>query len=189
MTGHHIKLGDAQNVLQPRIADFAKALKTAIQTWNHPFGAYHHILDEFARGVVIGQLWYAESAQALTSDPGVRLKKNGERAYFILDGAVALRFKHLDSEYRPRNSLTDRGRAWSHQMNFPGIPRVPRLDFGYRMDLTGTVAETAFVMLNSGDDSRWRWQIWGHPVTAFAGASTNMYGDTVYAHDDYSKVV
>ena len=186
---HHIDLPDARSILQPRMTDFAAALKLAIHRWNSDLSAYHVTLSEFTRCNIISDLWYETSQKALTNDGGVRLIGNRERRCFIVDDAVVLRFKHLDSNYRPRNNTNRRSDAWNCQTNFRDIPPVVRLDFGYRMDLTGTVVETAFVMLNNGARARWRWQIWGRPISRFAGTPTNMYGDTVYVHYDYSKVV
>ena len=66
---------------------------------------------------------------------------------------------------------------------------MARLDFGYRMDPTGTIVETAFVMFNHGQATTWRWQVWGRQISRFAGVPNNMYGEPVYAHNDYSGVI
>ena len=71
MTRHHIGLEDAKSVLDSRISHFATALKNAVQTWNDDLGSHHDTLDEFARGVIISQFWYAESLQAFRGDSGV----------------------------------------------------------------------------------------------------------------------
>ena len=189
MTLHHIDLGRAKATLQPRIPVFAGSLRKAIQEWNNGLGAYHAIVDQFARGVLINQFWYAYSSQAFRGDQGISLDKHGNRYYYIVDGLLVLRFKHVDNSYRSWNHPTSRARAWDAQASFPTIPPMAKLELGYRLDLTGTVVRDAVVMLNYKGQSLWRWQIWGHPISEFAAAPRDVFGRVVYSHNDFSGVV
>ena len=186
---YYMTLEKAKSVLQPRMPLLIGALKKAVHEWNLGLSQYHTKLDAFARGVFINQLWYEYSNQALHGDPGVSLEKNGQRTSLIIDRSLVLRLKHVNEAYRSRNYPTPRDRAWNGQVYFPSIPPIPRLDIGYRMDLTGTAVKDSMVIFSQGVQSLWRWQVWGFPVSEFAGAPNDMFGRTVYSHDDYSRVV
>ena len=189
MTPYHVDLGRAQATLQPRIPVFAGSLSKAIQEWNNGLGAYHAIMDQFARGVFINQLWYEYSSQAFRGDAGISLGKHGNRSYYIVDDLLVLRFKHVDDSYRSWNHQTSRARAWDAQASFPTIPPMVKLELGYRLDLTGTVVRDAVVMLKYKGRSLWRWQIWGRRISEFAAAPRDVFGRVVYSYDDFSRVV
>ena len=189
MNPHYIDLQNAKTILQRRIPVFAGSLRKAIQEWNTGLGAYHAIVDEFARGVLINQFWYAYSSRALRSDEGVSLDRHGNRSYYIVDNLLVLRLKHVDNSYRSWNHPTSRARAWDAQASFPTIPPIAKLELGYRLDLTGTSVRDAVVMLNYKGESLWRWQIWGHAIGEFAAAPKDVFGRVVYTHNDFSRVV
>ena len=189
MAPYYIDIGRAQATLRPRILVFAGSLSKAVWEWNNGLGKYHATIDQFARGVLISQLWYSYSSQALRSDVGVSLARYGNGYYYIVDNLLVLRFKHVDDSYRSWNHPTPRARAWSAQVSFPTMPPMAKLELGYRLDLTGTVVEDAMVMLKYGEHSLWRWQIWGHPISEFAAAPRDIFGRVVYAHDDFSGAV
>ena len=161
-----------------------------MEVWNGPHAESQHVYDVATRSMVIARHWYSYSDEALRDDPGVKLVNNYERHCFEIDREFALRFKHLNSRYRTRNNSNFRSFAWGHQLSLADLPPMPRLDFGYRLDLTGTLIETAMIMLCVGNEPSWRWQIWGDPIDVFAGTpETDLFGRTVYACDDYSKVM
>ncbi len=189
MNPHFIELRSAKTILQPRVPIFAGSLRKAIQEWNNGLGAYHAIVDEFARGVLVNQFWYAYSSQAFRGDVGVSLDKHGNRHYYIVDDLLVLRLKHVDNSYRSWNHPTSRARAWDAQASFPTIPPMAKLELGYRLDLTGTVVRDAVVMLNFKGRSVWRWQIWGPAIGEFAAAPRDVFGRMVHTHDDFSGVV
>ena len=157
--------------------------------WNGDLGKFHKYVDHFARGVLLSQLWYQYSLAALKDDNGVRLVDNGERYCFVVDDRITLRIKHLNERFQTRNYRTRRAVAWDAQLPFPGIPNLVKLDFGYRLDLTGTKVTSAIIMLNNNKESVWRFQIWGAPVSEFAAAPRDQWGNTVYAHVDLSQMV
>ena len=162
------------------------ALRASLQEWNNGLAPYHFDFDEFGRSVVINQLWYARSWDALRHDPGVALLKNSNGRYYIVDEQVILRFKHVDGRYRSRNYPTKRAQAWNKQLPFPSIPPLVRLEMGYRFDLTGTRISDAMISLNFNNDSVWRWQIWGQRLDEFSSMPKDMEGHLTYAHEDYS---
>ena len=188
MDAYYISLPDAKSVLQPRMPVFAGALRKAIHEWNNGLGQYHVDFDEFARSVIINQFWFAAAKKGLYGDDGISAGKHGNGYFFIVDEKLVIRFKHLDKLYKTWNHPTLRSRAMEAQLPFRSIPPLARLDLGYRLDLTGTVVETAMVIFNKDSSSVWRWQIWGHPIDEFAAGPRNMLGDETYIHDDYSAV-
>ena len=189
MTSYYMDLGLAKIILRPRVPVFAGSIRKAIHEWNSGLGAYHAVVDEFARGVMISQFWYAFSSLALRGDVGISLEKHGNRPYFIVEDKVVLRFKHVDDAYRSWNHPTSRARAWDAQASFPTMPPMAKLELGYRLDLTGTIIKDAAVILNYRGRSLWRWQIWGYPISEFAAAPRDAFGRVVYSHEDFSKAV
>ena len=188
-TRYYIDLDGAKAILQHRVPVFAVSLRRAIHEWNSVLGAYHAILDQFARGVLINQFWYEYSSRAFHGDEGVSLDRHGNRHYYVVDDLVVLRLKHVDDAYRSWNHPTSRALAWEAQASFPTIPPLAKLELGYRLDLTGTVVRDAVVMLNYTGRPLWRWQIWGHPIDEFAATPRDAFGRAVYSHDDFSEVV
>ena len=186
-TEYDITLEDARNILKPRMPALATALRIAAHEWNIGLGRYHARVNEDLRGLFINQLWHSHANGLLYDDPGISLHQNGRHEYLRVDGSLALRFKHTAGVYRPWNYPTRRSQAWNAQVHFPDLPPMPRLDFAYRLDLTGTVVRDAIVMLSREGHSLWRWQVWGYPISEFAGAHRDMIGRLVYAHDDYSE--
>ena len=185
---YFMNMATAQAILLPRIPAFIDALRKATREWNDGLGAYHAILDEFARAVIISQFWYSHSHQLLRSDSGVSLERFGNRHFYTIERELVLRLKHVDSSYRSWNHPTTRALAWNAQASFPSIPPMVKLELGYRMDLTGTVVRDAMVMLNYKGHSLWRWQIWGRQISEFAAAARDGFGRLVYSHDDFSAV-
>ena len=189
MVPYYIDLAHAMAVLLPRLPVFAGSLRKAIFEWNNGLGAYHAVIDEFARGVVINRMWYAFSSQSLQGDDGISLEKHGNGSYYTVDSKVVLRFKHVDNAYRSWNHPTPRSRAWASQASFPTMPPLAKLELGYRLDLTGTIVKDAMVMLNYKGRPVWRWQVWGHRISEFAAAPVDMMGRLIFSHDDFSGVV
>ena len=181
-----IDLSTTKPVLQPRMPSFCGALRKCMYEWNTGFAPYHADLDEEARAVVINRLWYRYSSQALRGDPGISLHKYSNGYFYAVDDRLLIRFKHLDDSYQSRNHPTPRSRAWDGQLRFRTIPDLVRLEFGYRLDITGTIVLDALVALKLYGDSIWRWQVWGRPISEFAATPRNMTGRLIYSYDNYS---
>ena len=105
---------------------------------------------------------------ALADDSMVRREKNrGGESYFVIEDSFALRFKHLDGNLMSRNYPTRRFRNWDHQLRMPGLPPWDRLEFGYRMDITGSTIRDAFILLRRGKVFLWIWQVMGQRIDTF----------------------
>ena len=48
-----------------------------------------------------------------------------------------------------------------------GLPECEWLEVGYRLDITGTVLQDAFVLLRVGNRIAWLWQINGNEIDEF----------------------
>ena len=147
---------------------------------------YHTRLDEFARAVFVNQSWYHYSDELHREDDGIDIHRYGNGRFFTVDDRLVLRVKHADARYKVWDYPTARARARAEQRSFPTIPPLVHLDFGYRLDLTGTLVKDAMVILHSGKEQIWRWQVWGRAVREFAATPRNMLDQIVYSHDDYS---
>ena len=185
----YVDIRDAQTTLQHRAPAFTGALDEAVGIWTRSMHL-HAIVSEATRGHIINDAWYQRAGHHLVGDAGVVLKDNGSRhrKYFLIDDLYAIRLKHVDAGYRPRNYHTARADAWNTQMRFPTIPDVPRLDLCYRLDLTGTLIEDAILQYSQGDETIWRWQVCGQPVTEFAAVPSDLMGRDAFVYDDYSGV-
>ena len=186
-TRYDITLEDAKALLAPRMPALANALRIAVHEWSDGLGKYHAKVNEDLRALFINQLWHYHSIELLREDAGISRQKNGRHEYLRVDGSLVLRIKHVGPTYRSWNYPTRRSQAWNAQAHFLDLPPMPRLNFGYRLDITGTVVKDAMVMLSQEGHSIWRWQVWGYPVSEFPATHRDMLGRVVYAHDDYSE--
>lgn len=168
MQDQHIRLSQAREVLEPRMSALATQLRLAVNTWNLRPESWQISLDTKARGIFLNRLWHHGVQVALFDDHGVRRESNeGGESYFVLDDSLALRFKHLDKTLTSRNYPTRRAKQWEFQLRMPGLPPWDRLEFGYRMDITGSTVKDAFILLRKARDFLWVWQVMGERIDTF----------------------
>lgn len=187
--GHYINHDEAKTVLRARMQAFCVALRRVMREWNEDMDKFHTRLDEFGRAVFINQGWYDHANGLHHSDDGVVMQRHGNGRFFIVDERLVLRIKHANERYRVWDHATPRALARAEQQSFPTLPPLVHLDFCYRLDITGTVVRDAMVILHSGREQLWRWQIWGRPITEYAATTRNLMGEVVYSHDDYSEAM
>ena len=166
-------------------------VKNSVNFWNLRCADY--LSDPSTRATVINERWYKGVCDALLPvDDGVRLGSRNRQQYFVIDDRLVLRFKHLDHNLESKNYPTFQSEAWRLQFPLDGIPKCERLEFGYRLDITGTVIRDAFVILGDGKLKHWIWQVWGERVDTFqlpfmeSNSLQNI--DNYFAHKDYSSV-
>lgn len=198
MTDQILTLPEAKDLLAEYMPGWTSALQRAIYEWNTGLAQYQSILDESARAQNLNQLWYHFSNIALADYPDVDLRKVRNQRFFSIADEVLLRFKFVDTRYQSKNYPTSHSRQWNLQIPLSGIPNVPRLEFGYRLDLTGTSVRDAMVLLKIGKAKTktasnviWIWQVWGPQISQFptpGNASSDMFGRVVYEYTDYSVV-
>jgi hypothetical protein len=192
MQNSFITLPEAQVILRPRARSLANALRKTIDAWNNELAPAQMVLDPAARAMNLSRYFYFNSNGLLTNDPGVRFSNRRNQRYFTFDERIILRFKLLDKSFKSSNYPTRTARKWNSQLFLAGMPPCERLEFGYRLDLTGTVVQDAFILLRVCTEVTWLWQVWGPPIDVFPiQLSLTPIGQTqtVFAYDDYSKVV
>ena len=168
MRDQHIKLLQARELLEPRMPVLTGQLRLAVAAWNARPESWQVSLDSKARGIFLNRQWHHGVQSALADDFALRRENNqGGESYFVLDDSFALRFKHLDKNLISRNYPTRRSRQWEHQLRMPGLPPWDRLEFGYRMDITGSALRDAFVLLRKSGIFLWVWQVMGERIDTF----------------------
>ena len=125
------------------------------------------VLDRSARAMIINQYWYSFANLALGDDPGVMSGIDQLQRFLVIDERIILRFKLIDRNFDSRNYPTKRATQLRLQFPFKGLRESEWLEFGYRLDLTGTVIQDAFVLLRVGTRIMWLWQIGGNQIDMF----------------------
>ena len=196
MTEQFLNLTQAKDILADYMPCWASALRRTMYEWNTGLAQYHAVLDESARAHNLNQIWYHHSNLALAEHPEVELRKVRNQRFFSISDQVLLRFKFVDTRYQSKNYPTSHSQQWNLQGPLPGIPNVTGLEFGYRLDLTGTSIKDAMVLLKVGKAKTktasnviWVWQVWGPSISEFPlpeTSVTDMLGRVVYDYTDYS---
>lgn len=125
------------------------------------------VLDSSARAIIINQYWYNFANLALGDDPDVIFGVDRLQRFLIIDERFILRFKLIDNNFDSSNYRTNRATQWRLQFPLTGLPQCDRLELGYRLDITGTVIQDAFVLLRVGKRIVWLWQIGGERIDTF----------------------
>ena len=186
----YIALPSARSTLEPRMRILTNTLTMSVNIYNARPIAWQLSLDAKSRALLLNRLWYYNVRQQLQNDAGVRLVRNHSEFYFAFDDTLVLRFKHLDRNLLSKNYRTQRIADWNRQVRLDGMPPWDRLEFGYRLDITGTSIQDAFVLLRHGERLLWVWQVMGPhintfaiqmPLAPFPGGQSE-----VFAFDDYN---
>ena len=187
---HAIGLHEAQTIFRARMPAFTNALREAVAIWTRSLHPHPLVtLNAVTGSQLINDAWYQLAEHGLVDDAGVRLLNNASTNHkcLLIDGRLVVRFKHADSTYRTRNFPTPRALAWNAQKRFETIPDVVRVDFSYRVDLTGTLIQDALIQYSRTHEPIWRWQVWGPPITEFAAARRDMMGRHTFAYENYQR--
>ena len=169
----YITLPEVRQILEPsngesRISVFTNQLRLTIDSWNARPESWQVSLDTKSRGLLINRQWHYMVQNALADDPMIRREKNsGGESYFVLENRCVIRLKYLNRNLMSMNYPTRRSRHWNRQLKMPGLPPWDRLEFGYRLDITGTTIENAFVLLRQEENFLWVWQVMGERIDTF----------------------
>jgi len=164
-----MSLETARSILISRMQCLTDALSQCQNIWNTKYAFAQMTLDESARAHNINQHWYAFAREIFEGDDGVKFHKDQLQRYLVIDEKVIIRFKLFDKHLLARNYPTDHANDWKFQYPLRGIPQVARLNYGYRMDITGTEVKDAFITLPLGNHNEWVWQTSGEPIDTFLG--------------------
>ena len=168
MLKSYISLPETVGILQPpRINALASAIHNALNTWNTAFGPAQMVLDGSARAIVINQHWYYFAKLALCDDPDITWGIDQGQRFLVIDERIILRFKLIDRNFESKNYPTKRASQLRLQYPLKGLPEYEWLEVGYRLDITGTVLQDAFVLLRIGNQIPWLWQIGGNQIDEF----------------------
>ena len=156
----------------PRIKALVTAAEETLDHWNERYGSGEGVLEEATRSSVFADWWYRYASGHLRDDVGVSLGDDQRQRFFSVESPAAqvlIRIKHLPERvYLSRNYRTRHAREWNAQIPMPGIPQCARLEFGYRLDNTGTRLKMACVLLRVENRVIWIWQVLGERVNPFA---------------------
>ena len=168
MLNPYITLPQAKKILDPRrVAVLTGALRNALSTWNTALAPAQMMLNSSARAMNINQMWYFFVGLGIDDDPSIILSEDQLQKFLVIDERVILRFKLIDRNFASRNYPTIRANQWRLQYSLPSLPQCERLEMGYRLDITGTEVQDAFIILRYGDTILWLWQIWGDKIDNF----------------------
>lgn len=169
MLNQFITLPETQVILNPaRMSGLAGALRNSLNTWNTAFASAQMVLDRSGRAIMINQYWYHFANLGLAGDQGVEPGRDQLQRFIKIDDRIFLRFKLLDENFESSNYPTPHAVRLRHQqISFPGFPKSEWLEFGYRLDITGTVLQDAFILLRVGKRVVWLWQIGGSQIGTF----------------------
>ena len=187
---YYMTLCQAREVLRPFIPAFVGALKVSVQNWNSRPPVEHQVLDEIVRGAIIAQYWYYYAGRFLEDEPRAQFQRNRGQRFFAIAQTIIIRIKHVNEDNLSKNYPTARSINWNRQLPLPGVPLATRLEFAYKMDLTGTTVERACVLLRIADSIIWMWQIWGERHDIFSESSEDTSQDLfqrdLFSYEDFS---
>ena len=183
MIERYVTLPEAQSLLESdRITAFVMALKNSLHVWNTNLSPSQLVLSQSTRASILNDYWYYFTNQQLGDTTGITLKLEKHQRFLIVDDQLIVRFKLVDRNLR----------SWNNQLPLLGIPPLSRCEFGYRLTLTGTAIEDAFLLLRNGDRLLWLWQVLGPEIDVFPiqypFPDPGQPQPAVFAYTDYSWV-
>ena len=171
----------------------AEALKHSVDIW----GQSPPILrvaddDGAARGMGVYKLWNHHIRNLLSNCQTVDFYKK-PCPFFGVDQQLGIRVKHVDDNYQSQMNDTQQARELAAQLPLKGLSGLflTQLEFGYCLDMFGTLVEKAAFICRKDRKILWLWQIWGVPDTDFgsvlSGGRFTPPTPAVYAYDDLSR--
>ena len=169
MIGKYVTLPQVRSLLgTDRMPAFVRALKNSLQAWNTSLGSAQLVVTPSTRASIINDYWYYFVNQQLGGTAMVTLKREQFQRFLVVDDQLIIRFKLVDRNLRSRNYPTPTSKGWNNQLPLQGLPPLSRCEFGYRLTLTGTDIEDAFLLLRYGERLLWLWQVLGSRIDTFA---------------------
>ena len=157
-------LARTRSVLLPYIATIVGAFRFSlmVNAQNHNYYRTNINNRTFFSG--IGDIAYARARELFADVPEVAVKEHSGQSYISVADQIALRVKHFDRNFRPKNARTEHNKQWTNGDMLPGFGTEERPDFGYRMDSLGIDVQDAFVALRLDDNLVWLWQVFGDEI-------------------------
>ena len=193
MINKYITLPKAQSLLNPHwVPAFVRALRNSLHVWNTTLSQSQLVLSKSTRASIINDYWYYFTNQQLGGKAGISVQEERYQRFLVIDDQLIVRFKLVDRNLRSKNYPTPASKDWNNQLPLQGIPSLSRCELGYRLTLTGTAIEDAFLLLRSGEKLLWVWQVFGSQIDTFPiqlpFPNPGQPQPAVFAYTDYSSV-
>ncbi|MBV9774309.1 MAG: hypothetical protein JO040_10190 [Gemmatimonadetes bacterium] len=92
--------------------------------------------------------------------PGFQLIEcDGGRVVLIVSNRLLLQFKHIDHEFKTANIPTETALNFNAQLEIEGLPSIPRLTVGYRLDQLETKVEGIYIMFAINNQPQWTYRL------------------------------
>ena len=157
-------LAHTRPILLPYMATIVGAFRFSLMVNAQNHNYYRTNIDNGTLYSGIGDIAYARARELFADVPEVEVKEHGGQSYISVADQIALRFKHFDRNFRPRNARTEHNKQWTSGVMMPGFGAEGRPDFGYRMDPLGIDVQDAFVAMRLHDNLVWLWQVFGDEI-------------------------
>lgn len=113
-----------------------------------------------ARRTLLQELVVKQIEKAFGEIPGFRIieGKTG-RVLLVVADRLVLQFRHVDGELRTANFPTKMAKDFDEQRHIEGLPPLPRLTIGYRLDKLETDVAAVYVIFSIGKKRVWHYRL------------------------------
>lgn len=113
-----------------------------------------------ARRTLMQDLVVGEIEGAFGGIPGFKIieGKSG-RVLLVVADRLVLQFRHVDKEFKTANFPTKMARDFDAQRAIDGLPPLPRITIGYRLDTLETEVTGVYVIFSVGKQRRWQYRL------------------------------
>jgi hypothetical protein len=113
-----------------------------------------------ARRTLMQDLVVKQIEEAFGDIPGFRIieGKSG-RVLLVVADRLVLQFRHVDKEFKTANFPTKMARDFDAQRHVVGLPPLPRITVGYRLDRLETAVEGVYVIFSIGKSRVWHYRL------------------------------
>ncbi|MEN9937937.1 MAG: hypothetical protein RLZZ387_4516 [Chloroflexota bacterium] len=155
---YDISVTEAKAVMQPHLPTLSEGIQQGWAEWsllaqNKPW------LSARARASIVHDAIWAAVKQRFTGVDGTAIVESRGLRVLVLEDHIAIRFKKLDRELRPKNIWTQQQLAFVRQESLVGIPPVTRLTMGYVLTALQNDIEKIAVTLQRVDHLAWAFEI------------------------------
>ena len=157
-------LAQVRSVLLPYMAAIVSAFRFSLMVNSQNHNYYRSNVSNRTLFGGIDDIVYARARELFADVPEVTVSDHDGQNYISVADRIALRVKHFDRNFRPKNVRTAHNKLWTNGDTLPGFGLVERPDLGYRMDSLGIEVQDAFVGLRLDDNLLWLWQIFGEEI-------------------------
>jgi hypothetical protein len=155
-----ISAAEAHEILQPWHRDLVRCVRSgfadllAVQAEKDPE------MNTRTRRNLLQNFVVRDVNRQFAELPGFRVVNSRTGRYLISVGdRLILQVKFLTEDFRTVNTLTETAKLFNAQADIEGLPSLPRLTLGYRLDALETAVEGVYVMLGVNNVPSWWYRI------------------------------